>query len=196
MSEQMSEQMKKTEDWTAIPGRHLMGDVNDAKKSSETAAAEALARVHARAEVLNNDQEPEAMRWLPIGEDNDRKFYIGTVGTPPPDIDLDLVQPSPAISPRAELLREVESLICGDRNNSYGPPHADFDRTAGILNALGYQKGEGEIEAQDVAIILATVKLSRLMWSPGKRDSWVDLAGYAACGHEAYLLTRDEYAGE
>jgi hypothetical protein len=87
--------------------------------------------------------------------------------------------------PRAKLLREAERLVTNDRNNSYGPPTQDFDRSSGILNALGYRKNEGQLlQAHDIAIIVSAVKLSRLMWSPEKRDSWVDIAGYAACGYE------------
>lgn len=90
---------------------------------------------------------------------------------------------------RAELLDEAKSLITGDRNVSYGPPTSDFQRTADLLNAMGYQHGNHEqghraLVAHDVALIMAQLKLSRLVWSPGKRDSWVDLAGYAACGWE------------
>lgn len=93
---------------------------------------------------------------------------------------------------RTELLREAETIINGDRNNHYGPPDQDFTRTAGVLNALGYRAPDGgPLEAHDVAILQMAVKLSRLMWSPGQRDHWVDLAGYSACGHEAFELNRD-----
>lgn len=92
-------------------------------------------------------------------------------------------------SPRASALNEARDLITGDRNNQYGPPTQDFQRTADLLNALGYrrmdvQRGATKILASDVAIIIAQVKVSRIMHSRGKRDSWVDLAGYAACGYE------------
>jgi Domain of unknown function (DUF6378) len=99
------------------------------------------------------------------------------------------------VSPRADLLDEAKQLITGDRNNTYGPPTQDFARTAAVLNALGFQvvhEREAELVVEDiqphhVAMILAAVKLSRLTWSPEKRDSWVDLAGYAACGHECAI---------
>lgn len=88
-------------------------------------------------------------------------------------------------NPRADLLREAEQLVNGDRNNQYGPPTQDFDRSAALLTALGYRKNDGQlIEGHDIAIIITAVKLSRLMWSPEKRDSWTDVAGYAACGWE------------
>lgn len=88
-------------------------------------------------------------------------------------------------SPRAVVLDSAKTLVLGDRNNQYGPPTQDFDRTAGVLRSLGYCKSDGSrLAAHDVAIILASVKLSRIMWSPDKRDHWDDLAGYAACGYE------------
>jgi hypothetical protein len=97
--------------------------------------------------------------------------------------------PPLAESPRASALNEARDLITGDRNNQYGPPTQDFDRTAKLLNAMGYARIDAEgvvqdILPSDVALIIAQVKVSRLMHSRRKRDSWVDLAGYAACGFE------------
>ena len=90
---------------------------------------------------------------------------------------------------RATILDEAKRLICGDRNNQYGPPGKDFNRTANMLTALGYGKENsvGELDVlqdHDVAIIMIALKLSRLMWSPEKLDSWIDVAGYAGCGAE------------
>jgi hypothetical protein len=87
-------------------------------------------------------------------------------------------------APRAELLDDSKNAIMGDRNNQYGPPTQDFTRTADVLTALGYGREGQPLQAYDIAIIVAMVKVSRIMWSPGKRDHWLDLAGYAACGWE------------
>lgn len=93
--------------------------------------------------------------------------------------------PSDSVSERTALLREAEALVMGSRNNQYGPPTQDFARTAAILNSLHFRKADGtELQPHDVAVIQIAVKLSRLKWSPEKRDSWVDIAGYAACGWE------------
>ena len=100
----------------------------------------------------------------------------------------DLAEAEPVkISPRAALLREAESLTCGDRNNTYGPPTQDFERTAAMWNAMwGHKLREGErFDPHDVASGVIAIKLSRLVWSPGKRDNWTDIAGYAACGWES-----------
>jgi hypothetical protein len=93
-----------------------------------------------------------------------------------------------AINRRTELLREAETLVNGDRNNSYGPPTQDFDRTAIMWTA--YLDGRRILEAHDVAAMMILLKLSRISWDPTNRDSWVDIAGYAACGYE--IITNKE----
>jgi uncharacterized HAD superfamily protein len=92
---------------------------------------------------------------------------------------------------RGDLLRESLALIDGDRNATYGDPHQDFQRTAEMLTVLKRHKllPDARFEAHEVAEIMNLVKLSRLQWSPGKRDHWADIAGYAGCGHEAYERT-------
>ncbi len=87
-------------------------------------------------------------------------------------------------SPREELLDEAKRLIMGQRNNTYGPPTQDFQRSADAMTAMGYRSATGPIQAHDVAILVTLVKISRLQWSPEKYDSWADIAGYAACGWE------------
>ena len=89
------------------------------------------------------------------------------------------------MSVRAYILNEAERVVTGDRNNAYGDPRQDFQRTAAMWTALLDQKlGDNKIEPHEVAMMMAALKLSRLAWSPGKTDSWLDLAGYAACGAE------------
>lgn len=122
-----------------------------------------------------------------------KRFYLaGRLVTPDgkPDgwefVPVDL--PTPDVSPRAAALDEAKALITGDRNNAYGPPTQDFARSADALNAYGYRGPDGRnLQAHDVAIMVMSVKLSRLMWTPQKRDSWVDLAGYAGCGYECAM---------
>lgn len=87
--------------------------------------------------------------------------------------------------PRAWVLAEATRLITQERNNQYGPPTQDFDRWAGAASAMGYQGPNGRpLRAHDLAILMSLLKISRLMWTPEKADSWIDLAGYAGCGYE------------
>ena len=85
---------------------------------------------------------------------------------------------------REALLTHAEQAVNGDRNVDYGDPNADFARTAAMWNAYleGVHEAGRTIETHDVAAMMALLKISRIAWSPQKFDSWVDLAGYAACG--------------
>lgn len=85
---------------------------------------------------------------------------------------------------RSEVLAEANLLITGERNNQYGEPTQDFTRTARMWSAyLGI-----DVKPHDVAALMALLKLSRIAWQPEKRDSWVDLAGYAGCGYETVIV--------
>lgn len=96
--------------------------------------------------------------------------------------------PLPDDSPRALILDEAKNLIMGDRNAQYGPPTQDFERVAIMLNAQGYRgPGGRELRMHDIAIFVANIKLSRIVWTPEKQDSWADLIGYGACGWECVV---------
>jgi hypothetical protein len=60
----------------------------------------------------------------------------------------------------------------------------DFKRIAELWTAiLKHKLKEGEvIESTDVARGQICLKLSRSIWQK-KRDNWVDMGGYSACGH-------------
>lgn len=86
---------------------------------------------------------------------------------------------------REFVLDEAKGLVVGDRNAQYGEPYDDFKKVADALNAYGFQgPGGRKIMPRDVPFFQILVKLSRLIQSPTKMDSWVDAAGYAACGAE------------
>jgi len=82
---------------------------------------------------------------------------------------------------------DAASAAVGERPKSYGSPEQNFDRIAALWNA--YLNGKASdpkqpVGATDVAIMLALMKIARLEENPSHADSWVDLAGYAACGAE------------
>lgn len=85
---------------------------------------------------------------------------------------------------RTDTLHKAEQLINGDRNNQYGPPDQDFGRTAQLWTT--YLEGRTHLQPHDVAAMMILLKISRIRWSPEKHDHWIDIAGYAACGHDAY----------
>lgn len=91
------------------------------------------------------------------------------------------------MNPREDILRTANEYVNGDRNVQYGDPIEDFRRTADLWGAyLGTF-----FEPHDVAVMIALVKVSRIRWSPEKKDHWADLAGYAACGWDVITHTHD-----
>jgi hypothetical protein len=81
---------------------------------------------------------------------------------------------------RKELLRETERLIYGDRNEEHGDPGPMMTRVAALWSAY---KGVS-FSPHDVAAMMILLKISRIHNSPNLVDSWIDIAGYAACGAE------------
>lgn len=81
---------------------------------------------------------------------------------------------------RWELLDGALKAVTGDRNHQYGAPDQDFTRTAELWSAW---KGV-HFDPWEVAVFQILLKTSRLSWNPMKADSWMDIAGYSACGHE------------
>jgi hypothetical protein len=96
---------------------------------------------------------------------------------------------------RATLLQDAERVITQDRNKNYGEPDEDFRRIAQIASGMGFRMDTGggelrELQGADVSLFMIALKVSRLVWSPEHRDSWMDIAGYAACGFETASLAK------
>ena len=93
-----------------------------------------------------------------------------------------------ALPEREQVLDDASALISVERAADYGPAQESFGRIAHIWSAI---LGVTVTEKQ-AAMMLAGLKLSRLAYQPDHRDSWVDLAGYAALGSE--MVTREPNA--
>jgi hypothetical protein len=91
----------------------------------------------------------------------------------------------PEISPRVSVLREAERLTTGDRNVTHGSPTANFQNAADLWTVLlqPLLKDGVRLEPRHVADLMVALKLARNM-AVAKRDNFVDIAGYAACGYE------------
>lgn len=91
-------------------------------------------------------------------------------------------------SNRRSVLLEAADLVDGDRNAQYGDPIGDFRCTADMWAAYLRRKAnvpaDFALAPHDVAAMMSLLKISRIGWSPNKRDHWADLAGYAACGYD------------
>lgn len=84
---------------------------------------------------------------------------------------------------KREILEEATEVV-GGRGKSYGSPEDNFGRIADLWSAHTVNRyGTGlKFDAADVAMMMALMKIARLENDPQHHDSWVDLAGYAACG--------------
>lgn len=86
---------------------------------------------------------------------------------------------------RQFILRTAEHMVCGHRQQDYGKPEDSFAQIARLWNAyLEIDKG---ITSVDVAMMMALLKMARIQTGSATQDSFVDLAGYAACGAEIAL---------
>ena len=92
---------------------------------------------------------------------------------------------------RSEILEQAKEIISGKREDTYGGPEDSFHAVAQLWNAflINTSNKHGEeynitLEATDVALMMMLLKAARLTTAPDHLDSWVDAAGYAACGGE------------
>lgn len=81
------------------------------------------------------------------------------------------------------ILEEANGLIYGDRNKQYGHPLDNHSTTAAFFNiyieALR-RRGKLELDAEDICWLNVLQKVSReATTGSGKRDTAVDVAGYA-----------------
>lgn len=81
---------------------------------------------------------------------------------------------------RANTLERAKEIVCGHRENEYGSPEDNFKTIADFWSVY---KGV-EFTANDVAMMMALLKIARIRTGTATDDSYVDLAGYAACGSE------------
>lgn len=100
---------------------------------------------------------------------------------------------------RKEILQAAERCVCGDREQDYGGPEDSFALIARLWEPIIKARCVGPgadvcVDAVTVALCMAELKIARAATNETHMDSWVDLAGYAACGGE--IAANGEKAGE
>lgn len=94
---------------------------------------------------------------------------------------------------REVILERARELTTGDRNRVYGDPVYNHENIAGLWNAYITTRSrsedwDGDIDAEDVAMMQVLLKVTRIAQRRGHeddaRDSFVDLCGYAAIAGE------------
>lgn len=71
---------------------------------------------------------------------------------------------------------EIASDTLRERGAQYGDPRYNLLRIYKIARILGVQLRD----PSDLALVFIATKLSRIVESPGREDSYLDLAGYSA----------------
>jgi hypothetical protein len=81
---------------------------------------------------------------------------------------------------RADILDTAKAYVTKDRAATHGNAESNFAMIGALWSAdLGITIG-----AADVARLMVLMKVARVKSNPAHLDSWVDIAGYSACGGE------------
>lgn len=89
---------------------------------------------------------------------------------------------------RLDTLKAAAECVCGSREEDYGSPEDNF----GVIAALWTAYTGTDVTPKDVAMMMALLKIARAK-AGSKPDTYVDLAGYAACGAE--ISAREQKKG-
>lgn len=132
------------------------------------------------------DQSEGARLEISVARALGKKFveatFHGTIGHPEPEWKW-----APIDTPSSDSVEGIDAearrLVYGARAQTYGHPRGDFAAIAkmwtGILQA---HLSEGyEITGDQVALMMAALKLARLAKTPTHHDSQVDTIGYMLC---------------
>lgn len=92
---------------------------------------------------------------------------------------------------RKEVLDKAAECVCGQREQEYGTPEDSFKLIAELwepyLRAKCVSRGANvDVSPEDVAVMMALLKVARIAGPTPTADSFVDLAGYAACAAECW----------
>ena len=90
---------------------------------------------------------------------------------------------------RSEILEKSRVCVCGEREQDYGTPEDSF----ALIGRLWSVYMGVEFTPKDVAMLMALLKVARIK-KGDTPDSFVDLAGYAACAGE--IATSQNGTGE
>lgn len=101
---------------------------------------------------------------------------------------------------REGVLKAAISCVCGDRDEQYGSPEQSFDAIAALWNAYLHniipKSVPDMLSAVDVAVMMTLLKIARISTGVQKDDSWIDAAGYIACGAEIAASWKNEATEE
>ena len=116
--------------------------------------------------------------------DDWHNYFFRKIADPAPEKPTEKCDPPAGedtnVPTRATILDAAKAIVCDGRPQEYGGPEDSFGRIAELWTA--YTKCD--LDAHDVAMMMALLKIARTKGGKYNRDNYVDLAGYAACAGE------------
>lgn len=114
---------------------------------------------------------------------------INSIAGAPTDTATDPDTPTDTPTTRAEILDAAKKIVTGDREKQYGKPEDNFAVIARFwevyLNHRCVDAMSGLIlNPDDVAMLMALMKVARIMTGTFKEDSYIDACGYLSCAAE------------
>lgn len=107
----------------------------------------------------------------------------------PTDIPTEPVAPTDTPTTRAAILDAAKKIVTGDREKQYGKPEDNFAVIARFWEVYLSERcvgggAEVTLNPDDVAMLMALMKVARIMTGTFKGDSYIDACGYLACAAE------------
>lgn len=81
---------------------------------------------------------------------------------------------------RGNALLDAHKVVNGERQDQYGEPEDSFACIADLWNAYLADHLQANLNAHNVAMMMALLKVARIKTGAGSADCYVDLCGYAA----------------
>lgn len=92
----------------------------------------------------------------------------------------------PGTATRELILAEAARIVTTDREQQYSSPEDSFGLIADLWTSYFSAAGENTVKfyADNVAMMMALLKIARIATGHYKEDSYIDACGYIACGAE------------
>lgn len=107
----------------------------------------------------------------------------------PTDTPTETDTPTNTPTTRAEILDAAKRIVTGDREKQYGKPEDNFAVIARFWEVYLSERcvsggAEVTLNPDDVAMLMALMKVARIMTGTFKGGSYIDACGYLACAAE------------
>ena len=115
--------------------------------------------------------------------------WFGTEEDHSADVGKKVDTPTDTPTTRAEILDAAKKIVTEDREKQYGKPEDNFAVIARFWEVYLSERcvdggAEVTLNPDDVAMLMALMKVARIMTGTFKGDSYIDGIGYLACAAE------------